>query len=124
LIEKIAKMEGIGAWFRDGILGAAKKIGLETQDLIVHVKNLDYPAHDPRFAVSLGINYAIGTRGACHIRGPVMDSVDVSYPELFKGELAKDNIENAPRRTYLIQNINSFYNQVSLCWFMIVFGGG
>src|SRR4030042_2893459 len=122
LTQKIAKMEGIGAWFRDGILGAAKKIGPVTQDLIVQVKNLDYPAHDPRCHTALGVNYATGTRGACHTRGEVFLPVDIYFPELFEGELAKDNIENTPRRTFLIQNLYSFYNQVSMYAFMNGFG--
>lgn len=123
LTEKIAKLEGIGAWFKNGIQGAAKKVGPEADDIIVQVKNLDYPGHDPRFSASLGINYATSTRGACHVRGPVFDSVHLFYPELFNGDLAQDNIKNAPRRTFLIQNINGFYNQVSLCCFMGAFGG-
>ena len=57
-------MEGIGAWFKGGIKGAAQRIGPETEDMIVQVKNMDYPAHDARFAVNLGLNYATGTRGA------------------------------------------------------------
>jgi aldehyde:ferredoxin oxidoreductase len=135
LTEKITKLEGIASWFKNGIVGAAEKIGPETKDIIVQVKNLDYPAHDPqvknldypahdpRFSAALGVNYATSTRGACHVRGPVFDSMHLFYPNIFKGDFAEDNEENIPKRTFMVQNINGFYNQVSLCCFMGPFGG-
>jgi len=68
LTKQIAQLKGIGKWFKEGIQGAAKIIGPETKDIIVQVKNMDYAAHDPRHYLSLGVNYATGTRGACHMR--------------------------------------------------------
>lgn len=124
LTEKIAKLEGIGSWFKKGIIGAAHKIGFDkTKDIICQVKNMDYPAHDPRNSASLGVNYATSTRGACHVRGDVFESMNIFYPEVFKGDFVEDNIKNIPKRTSIIQNINGFFNQVSLCFFMTCFGG-
>jgi aldehyde:ferredoxin oxidoreductase len=115
LTEKIALMEGIGLWFKEGIQGAARKVGHEAEKLIVHVKNLDYPAHDPRAFLALGVNYATGTRGACHERG---DCQGIFYPELGM-EKAPNSIETAANYAYITQNVSSFYNQVTMCKFMV-----
>ena len=125
LLEKIGKLEGIGAWFKDGIRGAAEHIGPQAKDMIVHVKNMDYPAHDPRFAVNLGVNYATGTRGACHNRGFALIITSagrgITYPELGLDN-PENTMENAAKIAYITQNVSSFFGQVSLCQFQVVVG--
>jgi len=121
LTKKIALLEGIGGWFKEGIKGAARFIGPKTKDLIVQVKNMDYPAHDPRCFLSLGVNYATGTRGACHMRGCTMGTY---YPELHIGmKKSPNSIEKAALQTFISQNVNSFFNQATLCYFMTDQGG-
>jgi len=121
LTKKIALLEGIGGWFKEGIIGAAKIIGPEAKDIIVQVKNMDYPAHDPRCFLSLGVNYATGTRGACHMRGCTMGTY---FPEIHTDkEEAYNSIETAALQTFINQNINSFFNQATLCYFMTDQGG-
>ena len=115
LTEKIAKLEGVGNIFRNGIRGAAKIIGKNSENFIVEVKNLDYPGHDPRCFLAMGVNYATSTRGACHERG---DPSGVFYPELGMSE-APNSIDNAAEYAYIAQNISSFYNQLVICKFMI-----
>ena len=122
LTEKIAKLEGIGKWFEEGIQGASKIIGPKSEDLIVHTKNMDYPAHDPRCSVSFGVNYATGTRGACHVRGAAGDLYYSMYPELgIKEDETLDSMDKAAERTFIVQNINSFFNQLTICYFMFAF---
>lgn len=121
LTKQIAQLKGIGKWFKEGIQGAAKIIGPETKDIIVQVKNMDYPAHDPRCFLSLGVNYATGTRGACHMRGNTMGTY---YPELHIGmKEAPNSIETAALQTFINQNASSFFNQATLCWYMYCLGG-
>jgi len=121
LTKQIAKLKGVGEWFKEGIQGAAKVVGPEAKDIIVQVKNMDYPAHDPRSFLSLGVNYATGTRGACHMRGCTMGTY---YPELHIGmKEAPNSIETAALQTFICQNVNSFFNQVTLCHFMFGMGG-
>jgi len=69
LIHQIGIKRGFGKLFSKGIRSAAAKIGSGAEGLIVEVKNLDLPTHDPRMYFSLAINYATSTRGACHLRG-------------------------------------------------------
>ncbi len=47
MVEQIGTLTGMGAWFREGIRGAARHIGREAEKITVEVKNMDYPAHDP-----------------------------------------------------------------------------
>ena len=79
LVREIGEKSGFGSFFSDGIVPAAKKLGEQAEKLAIHVKGLDLPAHDPRTYFSLAINYATGTRGACHLRG---------FPHLGEGESA------------------------------------
>lgn len=126
LIEKISYLEGIGSLFKEGIRGAAKLIGPETEDIIVEVKNMDYPAHDPRFAPNLAINYATGTRGACHNRGfsliVTSSGHGINYPELGLPDPA-NNMEEAAEVAYVCQNASSFFGSLTFCQFHVVIGG-
>jgi aldehyde:ferredoxin oxidoreductase len=115
LTEKIAKLEGIGAYFKEGIVGAAQRLGPKTEDLIVQVKNLDYPAHDPRCHLAAGLNYATGTRGACHERG---DAQGFFYPELGMEGPAR-TMEEVPPYVIRQQNMSSLANSLSICKFII-----
>jgi aldehyde:ferredoxin oxidoreductase len=73
LVKQIGSREGFGAIFAEGTLGAARKIGHGAEEIVVHCKGLDLPAHDPRTCISLAPTYATGTRGACHFRGGCED---------------------------------------------------
>jgi len=77
LVKKIANRDGIGDKLAEGSIAAAKKIGKEAVKMVQHVKGLDFPAHDPRAIIAQGLNYATGSRGACHVRGFVLDHYQV-----------------------------------------------
>lgn len=69
IIKKIGEKKGIGVILGEGIRYAAIKIGKGAQDIAVHIKGLDVPAHDPRAYFSMALTYATSTRGACHLHG-------------------------------------------------------
>ncbi len=115
LTEKIAKLEGIGSYFKEGIIGASERIGPETKDLIVHVKNMDYPGHDPRCHLAAGLNYATGTRGPCHERG---DAQGFFYSELGMEGPAR-TMEEVPEYVIKQQNMSSLANSLSVCKFIL-----
>ena len=115
LTKKIGRLSGIGSWFKEGICGAAKGIGPEAQDLIVQVKNMDYAGHDPRCFLPAGLNYATGTRGACHERGNVQGFF---YPEL-GWEGPATSMEKVPAYVCTQQNMASLANQLSICKFIL-----
>jgi aldehyde:ferredoxin oxidoreductase len=121
LTEQIANLEGLGKLFENGIIGASQKIGeKETKDLIVHVKNLDLPAHDPRAVFGIAVNYATGTRGACHERGDAQAiSLGNFFPEIMERTFNRFSMEEAPQAAVIAQDTSAFFNSVSLCKFMV-----
>jgi aldehyde:ferredoxin oxidoreductase len=66
LVEKIARREGIGALLADGVRSAAARLGAE--EIALHSKGMELPAHEPRGeSATLGLQYAVSHRGACHM---------------------------------------------------------
>ncbi len=121
LCKQICRLEGLGALFREGIRGAAKAVGREAEQIIVHAKGLDYPAHDPRAVFGLGVNYATATRGACHERGnPQATALGLFYPELgLDGPPDRFSVEEAAKCAFIMQNTSTLYNNLTLCKFMV-----
>ncbi len=68
-IELIAKREGIGDLLAEGSARASEKIGHGSEDFVVAANKQEFPAHEPRVKVSLGVNYATNPYGACHMAG-------------------------------------------------------
>ena len=68
LLELVVKKEGfLGELFKSGVRDAAEKLGKNSSEYALHVKNQEIPAHDPRANFSLALNYATTNRGACHL---------------------------------------------------------
>ncbi len=65
LVEMIAKQEGIGKTLGKGSERAAVELGVG-QELLVSVKNNEFPAHMPQEKRSLGLIYAVNSFGADH----------------------------------------------------------
>jgi len=80
LIHKMARREGFGNVLAEGTERAAKMVGGNASKILVNVKKLELPAHDPRGFLAMAINYATGQRGACHQRGFVLQD-ESSIPE-------------------------------------------
>lgn len=69
LTEDIATKRGLGADLALGIAHAAKAWGIDdTAVPVFQVKNLEYPAYDPRGSVAMALAYATSDRGGCHMR--------------------------------------------------------
>jgi aldehyde:ferredoxin oxidoreductase len=124
LIHQIGKKEGIGALFANGIVPASKKIGKKAEEIAMHVKGLDMPAHDPRAYFALALNYATGNRGACHERGnPQVASMGPLLPEIGQNEVAdRFKMENSEFLAAKYQDYSALCNSICLCKFML-FGG-
>ncbi|MFI3238628.1 MAG: aldehyde ferredoxin oxidoreductase family protein [Lachnospiraceae bacterium] len=67
LMHKIGKREDFGAVLADGTRVAAKVLGRNSEEFAVHVRGLEFPAHDPRYSSSVALQYATSPRGACHL---------------------------------------------------------
>jgi len=67
LVEKISKREDIGDLLAEGVWRAAKKMGPAAEEFALHVKAREVPMHEPRGKRNVGLMYAVGDRGACHM---------------------------------------------------------
>jgi aldehyde:ferredoxin oxidoreductase len=68
LVKMISLREGIGDILAEGVRQAGKIVGNGAEEFAIHVKGLEGPAHDPRSGKALGVTYATGSRGMCHIQ--------------------------------------------------------
>lgn len=74
MIHKIAKREGLGDILAEGPLGAAQKIGQDSEKYLVHVKGMSNLHSDERPTPALALNIAVSSRGSDHLRGrPAID---------------------------------------------------
>ncbi|TEU08193.1 MAG: hypothetical protein E3J25_12370, partial [Anaerolineales bacterium] len=64
MVEMIAKREGLGDLLGEGSYRAAQKIGRGAEDLAVHCKGQDFPAHVPQAKRSMALIYAVHPFGA------------------------------------------------------------
>jgi len=127
LVKQIGNKEGFGSIFSGGTLEAAKEIGNNALELVVHVKGLDFPAHDSRACWGLALTYATGTRGACHMRG-VEEDVEMGgfyIPEIGVTEEFAElfNPKGKALLAAKMQDYCAWLNSLVLCTFMADGGG-
>jgi aldehyde:ferredoxin oxidoreductase len=67
LIERIAHRQGIGDLLAEGVAHIAKRIGQGTDRYAMHVKGMELPRQEPRFAKGFGLGHATSNRGADHL---------------------------------------------------------
>jgi aldehyde:ferredoxin oxidoreductase len=122
LVKQIGNRQGFGALFAEGTLRAAQRIGHGAEEIVVHCKGLDLPAHDPRACISLAPTYATGTRGACHFRGGCEDVEMGGFyiPEvgIQQGVVKFFERENQATLAAKCQDFFALLNSLVLCAFM------
>ncbi|MDP6381496.1 MAG: aldehyde ferredoxin oxidoreductase C-terminal domain-containing protein, partial [Phycisphaerae bacterium] len=108
LFELIARNQGVGRLFAQGIKKAAAEIGLE--DLAIHVKGLEPAGFDPRVLKGMGLSYATAARGACHLRGTF-------YKAELSGEIGVDQIEGKAKLMVDYEDRAALFDSLVLCRF-------
>jgi aldehyde:ferredoxin oxidoreductase len=108
LLRLVARREGAGAVFADGVKGAAERLGLE--EIAVHVKGLEPAGFDPRVLKGMGLSYATAARGACHLRGTF-------YKAELSGEIAREQIEGKARLHIDYEDRAAIFDSLILCRF-------
>ncbi len=68
MLQLIAKREGIGGMFAEGSLSAARKLGQNSSDFAIQVKNLELAGVEPRGSFGMALAYSTSDRGGCHQR--------------------------------------------------------
>jgi len=67
IVEMIAERKGLGDILAEGSYRAAQTIGRGAENLAVHCKGQDFPAHVPQAKRSLALIYAVNPYGADHV---------------------------------------------------------
>jgi aldehyde:ferredoxin oxidoreductase len=123
LIKKIAYREGFGDILAEGSLKAAQKIGSGAEDLVVQVKGLEAPMHDPRGFHGMGLAYMMSNRGACHLQHAVLATEQgmASWPQLFdmKDDYQGTSSEGKAMLVYNSENYGILANSLSICHYLV-----
>jgi aldehyde:ferredoxin oxidoreductase len=115
MIEMIANREGFGDVLADGTRAAAKRIGKGSIYYTMQVKGLELPAYDPRGVFGLGLNYATGNRGACHVTGYTIAAEILGVPlKADPFDAGEDKVD----LTILFQDLTAAIDSSSNCLFL------
>jgi aldehyde:ferredoxin oxidoreductase len=68
LLDLIIRQEGFGLLLSKGVKAMAEELGADPEEA-AQVKGLEFPMHDPRAYQGAALAYAVGPRGACHLKG-------------------------------------------------------
>lgn len=121
LVAKIVRREGLGDLLADGVRTAAQEVGGGSKEFAIHVKGLETPYHDPRGFVSIGLNYATGVRGGCHLEAlSYWNGYGIIFPGIGPSEVL-DRLTSTPEQVkmaYDFQNYMSTYNPLGICKFI------
>ncbi len=109
LVEKMALVEGCGAWLAQGVAALAERYPA-ARPFAMHVKGLEMPAYHPNAAKGTALAYAVSERGACHLRGAPLG-------ELFSGAADPLVIEGKPQLFRDTQADTAAWDSASLCLF-------
>jgi aldehyde:ferredoxin oxidoreductase len=112
LLDLIARREGIGDVLADGTKRAAEAVGQDSIDFAMQVKGMEMAGYDPRSLKTMGLSYAVGTRGACHNRSPGY-SPDTSN--------AVDRLQGGPERGPIVVDLEdkaAVFDSIVLCKFI------
>jgi aldehyde:ferredoxin oxidoreductase len=119
LVNLIIRQEGIGTLLSKGVKQMAAELGVDSEEA-AHVKGLEFPMHDPRAYQGAALAYAVGPRGACHLKGAYY-SLDAPGNEVGLALGITFTDKNDPAQKGALTNkILSFcelYNSFTLCQF-------
>jgi aldehyde:ferredoxin oxidoreductase len=123
MVEMIAKREGIGDLLAEGVMRAAEKIGKGASEFAMHVKGQEFPMHEPRYKLGMGMGYTISPTGADHMQS-IHDGGSGRHPGgllrlgVLNGLPANDLSPGKVRMFVYQQHWNSLRNCAGLCVFL------
>ncbi|KXH77101.1 MAG: hypothetical protein AM326_05740 [Candidatus Thorarchaeota archaeon SMTZ-45] len=118
-IHSIGTRKGIGDILAEGSVSVAKKHSAE--DIVLHVRGMEIPNHDPRAFSGMATIYTVASRGASHMEGD-MYSVDMGQEFRQLGINSGDRLENDNKgiTAARAQDFRAFFDSVIMCHFAIV----
>ncbi len=126
LLHKIGKREGIGDLLADGTKPAAQRLDRNLVDMLVEVKGVEVPMHDPRAFWSNALNYAVANRGACHMEG-VTFTVEsgLPFPDLgYTAPMERYIPDGKAELNAKMHDLMALYDGLGVCKFYIVVSYG
>jgi aldehyde:ferredoxin oxidoreductase len=126
LLHKMGKREGIGDLLADGTRPAAERLGKDLSDMLVEVKGVEVPMHDPRAFWSNALNYAVANRGACHMEG-VTFTVEsgLPFPDLgYTAPMDRFIADGKAELNAKMHDLMAIYDGLGICKFYIVVSYG
>ncbi len=126
LLHKIGRREGIGDILADGTRPAAQRLGKDFGDMVVEVKGVEIPMHDPRAYWSNAVNYAVANRGACHMEG-VTFTVEsgLPFPDLgYTAPMDPYITDGKAQLAVKMHDLMVIYDGLGICKFYIVVSYG
>ncbi|NLG78308.1 MAG: aldehyde ferredoxin oxidoreductase family protein [Firmicutes bacterium] len=124
LVERIGTRTGIGELLGEGARAFARELGPEADEMAIHVKGLELPAHDPRGHYSLAVGYATSNRGACHLQAFSHNfDVSLTMPDIGITEVqGQFRAEGKGELVAKLQNLMCVFDSLKICKFAM-FGG-
>ena len=101
----------LGELISNGVRKAAEHIGKESDRFAVHVKGLELPAYCPRAAQGMGLNYAVGDRGACHLHAWTAGS-EMLQPPSMDPRATEGKAESVK---HLTEETNAVWDSTGIC---------
>ncbi|OFW64337.1 MAG: hypothetical protein A2Z35_04775 [Actinobacteria bacterium RBG_19FT_COMBO_36_27] len=122
-LEMMAKREGIGAIFADGVKVASEKIGPESEEFAIHMGGSEPSCHDPRRWPGFGYGYVLDPKLGHHTVGGIgflehgftEKELDQSQFEHLTRE--KYNYENKGKPLFLLNTWYQFFYSLGMCMY-------
>jgi len=120
MVQKIGEREGFGAVLGEGVKRAAEHIGGIASEYAIHVKGLEFPAHDPRASNGTALEYVTANRGADHMSAMVSAIFRrTSVPELGISGIGRFDTEGMPATVAKMQHFMCLFDSLVACKFLI-----
>jgi aldehyde:ferredoxin oxidoreductase len=127
LVRKMGMREGVGDLLADGTRPAAERLGRPgLTELLVEVKGVELPMHDPRAFWSNAVNYAVSNRGACHMEGVTFTAESgLPFPDLgYTGPMNPYIPDAKAALAVKMHDLMAIYDGLGVCKFYIVVSYG
>ena len=129
ILKMIGEREGIGELLGEGVRIAAERIGGNAHEYAMHVKGLEFPAHEPRALASHALGYATGSIGAAHMEPIGADGLENwmevadprTSPELgFPAAMRRFDTAGKGRLVARTQDFSAVLDSITVCLFLSI----
>ncbi len=121
MIRQIGEKKGLGAKLGLGVKKASQVLEGGSRAYAIHVKGMEFPAHDPRAYFGTAVAFATSNRGACHLAAyshGVEGSLTV--PELgYDHTLDPHTDEGKGELVAKMQNLAGILDSLKICKFVL-----